>query len=967
MAKGVKKIKWADGRAYLKMCIPDKKLVIPPDEWVWFKVGAWEAGTTDADKTKNLTWMRQEQNRKSIISQLMIPAANMYGLKIAKKDCGPYTYYIEASLSGKQDSRDTGLYVGGWCEARIISSKWCEYNGGPDKRSKEFSFGNNVCLNLATEGLNGNWLTVEIYRLNDEVTWDKVKQWLTNKHYDPTRDDAKAKVYEKQAHVIDGEINVDFTINSAWKFKEEGNQFYIKVRDGRNYIKDNNGDYIHARFLKVDKNVVPQPAPMPILVNNTPVKVGQPDKNSAVKHTCTFTKIQVTDNEHTYNVFDEGKFDRLKKSGRFYTLERINYDFDKWNIRADAKPVLDKIAKILVDDLPYIPVELGSHTDCRGTDQYNQTLSEKRARSVVNYLIGKGVDEHRIFAKGYGKTELLHAGEHISDELHEQNRRTTLKFLINENDARAIIYETIAPDITVDKKLRVDIADWKNKGCYKQTKHQPDVVRINKAGIETVTRNGHAISENLFSRVRSDFPRDYFYLLVDYLNPFATIFNKFDYYINSCAYYSNNKSPSLSVRAYPDLVWIGHFQYNYKDSGDYFFHEHKVDLTTGIREVLDEYKNSIWFRITKILPTSWITENVVMEYIAHEAESYTYGAHVIRNRTLEKPGSSLSMVGAQTNLLTETSYSKYAAAAVIYCFVVVGIIIDLLLIYLTRGKNLEGRIAKIARKVKAVQKVIKNLNDAGVEIVPPAIAINGGMYYYKRADGELVQVFEANLKANPLVAVDFKREFSLCEMLVRRNEISGSKEPSDKDTLERIKRNKENNDRIINVLKKAGVPDVKGEIQVRGEITFEHKVKCVFLTQKHPVIEIIANGVSTKSEEVLLDRQISFSAEISGSFEHVFRFDPFQTLIAGKLKVTMKGAVGIKLRYGVQENKGLFMTQILHCSGIQGTYLGSAVIKNDMFGSILDEATNDGEPMPFTLIAPFEVPLYNVQLFSQPT
>ena len=112
-------------------------------------------------------------------------------------------------------------------------------------------------------------------------------------------------------------------------------------------------------------------------------------------------------------------------------LENIYYDFDKWNIRPDAAVELDKLVKILKDN-PRIVVELGSHTDCRGTNQYNQVLSQRRAQSAVDYIIGRGIDASRITAKGYGESMPINNctdGINCSDEQYQMNRRTEFKIL----------------------------------------------------------------------------------------------------------------------------------------------------------------------------------------------------------------------------------------------------------------------------------------------------------------------------------------------------------------------------------------------------------------------------------------------------------------------------------------------------------------------------------------------------------
>lgn len=110
-------------------------------------------------------------------------------------------------------------------------------------------------------------------------------------------------------------------------------------------------------------------------------------------------------------------------------LENIYYDFDKWYIRPDAAVELDKLVEILQLN-PEISIELGSHTDCRGTNEYNQVLSQKRAESAVNYIISKGIKASRLTFKGYGETVLRNTcsdGVECSEVDHQLNRRTEFK------------------------------------------------------------------------------------------------------------------------------------------------------------------------------------------------------------------------------------------------------------------------------------------------------------------------------------------------------------------------------------------------------------------------------------------------------------------------------------------------------------------------------------------------------------
>lgn len=155
----------------------------------------------------------------------------------------------------------------------------------------------------------------------------------------------------------------------------------------------------------------------------------------------TFTKLGYT--EDLKNVSTKGltKSDTLTiqafldkdkfESGKTYVLKNIYYDFDKSNIRPDAARELDKLLAILKEN-PGIAIELGSHTDSRGADQYNQWLSQKRANAAAQYLIDRGIDHSRIIAKGYGETMLLNKcgnGVKCSHAEHQLNRRTEFKVI----------------------------------------------------------------------------------------------------------------------------------------------------------------------------------------------------------------------------------------------------------------------------------------------------------------------------------------------------------------------------------------------------------------------------------------------------------------------------------------------------------------------------------------------------------
>jgi outer membrane protein OmpA-like peptidoglycan-associated protein/tetratricopeptide (TPR) repeat protein len=107
------------------------------------------------------------------------------------------------------------------------------------------------------------------------------------------------------------------------------------------------------------------------------------------------------------------------------TIDDIYYDYNSAVLRPESLGSLDKLVKLL-DDSPDVQVLINSHSDERGDDKYNLKLSEDRAKSVVDYLISKGINPTRLTSKGWGETALLVKNAQTEEE-HQKNRRTTFK------------------------------------------------------------------------------------------------------------------------------------------------------------------------------------------------------------------------------------------------------------------------------------------------------------------------------------------------------------------------------------------------------------------------------------------------------------------------------------------------------------------------------------------------------------
>ena len=130
---------------------------------------------------------------------------------------------------------------------------------------------------------------------------------------------------------------------------------------------------------------------------------------------------------------------------RMIVIPNIYYDYDKAILRPESKAVLDSIL-IFFNENKDLTIEIGSHTDSRGSDSYNQKLSQERAQSVVDYLIEKGILKDRLVAVGYGETKPVNNctnGVKCSEEEYQKNRRTTFRITGSEQKIESIEPENI--------------------------------------------------------------------------------------------------------------------------------------------------------------------------------------------------------------------------------------------------------------------------------------------------------------------------------------------------------------------------------------------------------------------------------------------------------------------------------------------------------------------------------------------
>ena len=159
-------------------------------------------------------------------------------------------------------------------------------------------------------------------------------------------------------------------------------------------------------------------------ISSKPFIYSENDSNNSQFDLASIPSTTNTSDDKRYN-----KEGAIVGWGREIFLYDIYYNFDSAKLLPESKHALDRII-LLLQSNPTLKLEFGSHTDSRGTHEYNDKLSEARAKSVVDYLVNAGIDRARLSWKGYGKRHPLIANPATEGE-HRMNRRTSFKIVEN--------------------------------------------------------------------------------------------------------------------------------------------------------------------------------------------------------------------------------------------------------------------------------------------------------------------------------------------------------------------------------------------------------------------------------------------------------------------------------------------------------------------------------------------------------
>jgi len=175
-------------------------------------------------------------------------------------------------------------------------------------------------------------------------------------------------------------------------------------------------------------------------------------------------------------------------------IKDIFYEFNQSRLTEKSKQELDKYVSYF-EEYPDMVVEIGAHTDARGKADYNQKLSEARAKSVVDYLISKGVEANRLVWKGYGKEQLLIKNAKTEAE-HQANRRTMFKVLTLGLHVKNVIIKQISADEMANSaEGAVDLSGW---WVQIHVSSNPDQLHL------PVIRNAEQITGKQVQSIRAD-------------------------------------------------------------------------------------------------------------------------------------------------------------------------------------------------------------------------------------------------------------------------------------------------------------------------------------------------------------------------------------------------------------------------------------------------------------------------------
>ncbi len=237
---------------------------------------------------------------------------------------------------------------------------------------------------------------------------------------------------------LDGSIvATDLKDESALAETEDEGKVYFNIIRGKEIKFSGAKDGYKSNELSFSTLDIPLEADS--FVVDIPLR--KPNLFADVIRVTSPTSLDLFSNDEALRFFD-GSMEELKKDldakyykiADIYDVESIYYDFDKANIREDAQQSLDALVEVL-NKFEDFTVQLGAHTDSRGSNTYNDYLAKRRVKAAYDYLIENGVKAERISTGSFGEEELLNDcgdGVPCNKQQHQLNRRTEVRLEVKK-------------------------------------------------------------------------------------------------------------------------------------------------------------------------------------------------------------------------------------------------------------------------------------------------------------------------------------------------------------------------------------------------------------------------------------------------------------------------------------------------------------------------------------------------------
>lgn len=291
-------IQHISGKYEKALSMPGQKWVLTAEEDNLFEVPEWIPSTVD--NPKKITWALKDNARTTTFETKNGTVLEKFSFAVSKKYSGSYGYYLEAKLDGTTET--AGTFILGHCEPKITNAR----SAGTD-----LHYGDPVNVHLETEGLNGNALTIEVYAKKNNQLVSSYNQECINGEVDFTMTDTYVwKAFVCMSREEEEQQSKDCT---------ELEEFYIKVKNKADsaYVKDGAGKE-EVISLTLQGETLPKPEKP---ANQTPAKVGKPDKSPMVTGIIDLQKIAV---KTAYDVCDD-ELNSFNDYPKFWILKGKNY------------------------------------------------------------------------------------------------------------------------------------------------------------------------------------------------------------------------------------------------------------------------------------------------------------------------------------------------------------------------------------------------------------------------------------------------------------------------------------------------------------------------------------------------------------------------------------------------------------------------------------------------------------------